>query len=177
MKRDRLERLEELERVLRGLLVVFFVLFSLPVFVSFLILIAAVLNSAHRSAATIFPLDSYWAHLLSIGFRTSPIPGVAFLVYCVVNRLRYRPLEHRLAFVAFSLLCLVVFVYAPSRQYSHNRANPVGLTQEKQKETVYAIPRSSDIIRVEGVPVAKPLSDQGDADPSPPKKVYAEFYP
>ena len=177
MKRDRLEHLEELERVLRGLLVIFFVLFALPVFVSFLILTAAVLNSAHRSAATIFPLDSYWAHLLSIGFRTSLIPGVAFLVYCVVNRLRYRPLEHRLAFVAFSVLCLVVFVYAPSREYSHNRANPVGLTQEEQKETVYAIPRSSDIIRVEGVPVAKPLSEQGDADRCPPKKVYAEFYP
>jgi hypothetical protein len=176
MKRDRLERLEELDRVLRGLLVVFFVLFALPVFVSFLILTAAVLNSAHRSAATIFPLDSRWAHLLSIGFRTSLIPGVAFLVYCVVNRLRYRPLEHRLAFVAFSLLCLVVFVYAPSRQYSHNKANPVGLTQEK-KETVYAIPRSSDIIRVDGVPVAKPLSEQGDADRSLPKTVYAEFYP
>lgn len=68
-----------------------------------------------------------------------------------------------------SLLCLVVFVCAPSRQYSRNRVDPVGLTQEKD------VPRASDIIRVEHVPVAKPLSKQGDSDRSAPKKVDAEM--
>jgi hypothetical protein len=52
MKRD---RLEELEKVLCGLFVVFLVPFSLLVFVGFLILAAAVLSSAHRFAAIIFP--------------------------------------------------------------------------------------------------------------------------
>ena len=64
MKRDRLERLEELEKVFCGLFVVFLVPFSLLVFVGFLILAAAVLSSAHRSAAIIFPLDSHWTILL-----------------------------------------------------------------------------------------------------------------
>lgn len=169
MKRDRSEHLDELEKVFRGLLLVFLVLFSLPVFVSFLILAAAVLTPAHTSTGTIFPLDSHCATLLSIWFRISLIPGVALLVYSVVNRLRHRPLEHRLAFVAFSLLCLVVFVCAPSRQYSRNRVDPVGLTQEKD------LPRGSDIIRVEHVPVAKPLSEQGDSDRSAPKKADAEL--
>ena len=169
MRRNQLEHLEDLEKVLRGLIVVFLVLFSLPVFVSFLTLVAAVLTSAHRSGATIFTLDSHWAILLSVGFRISLIPGVALLVYRVLNRLRHRPLEHRLAFVAFSLLCLVVFVYAPSQQYSRNGADPSGLTHKTQ--VVYAIPRDSDTSRVEDVPVAKPLSNQGDSDRSASGKV------
>ena len=88
-------------------------------------------------------------------------------VFCC-GSVGHRPLEHRLAFVAFSLLCLVVFVCA-SRQYPRNRINPVGLTEEKD------VPRASDIIRVEHVPVAKPLSRQGDSDRSAPKKVHAEM--
>src|SRR5271165_3719529 len=114
MKRDRSEHLDELEKVFRGLLLVFLVLFSLPVFVSFLILAAAVLTPAHTSTGTIFPLDSHCATLLSIWFRISLIPGVALLVYSVVNRLRHRPLGTPTGFrrifpLVFGCLCLRSF--------------------------------------------------------------------
>src|ERR1700739_4747932 len=111
MRRCRLETREDLEKVIRGLKFVSLVLFSLPVCVSLLILAAAVITSGHRPGVPIFPLNSQWASLLSGGFRISIIPGFAVLVYYVVNRLRYRPLEHRLAFVAFALMGLIIFVF------------------------------------------------------------------
>jgi hypothetical protein len=165
MRRSRLEPREDLEKVVRGLKFVSLVLFSLPVCVSLLILAAAVMTSGHRPAAPIFPLNSQWASLLSGGFRISIIPGFAVLVYYVVNRLRYRRLEHRLAFVAFSLMSLIIFVFAPSRSRSRDGVNPVTLALEKENVGVYSVPRDSDTIEVKKIPVATPLRQQ-DKDPS-----------
>ena len=56
--------------------------------------------------------------------------------------LRYRPLEHRLAFVAFSLMSLVIFVFAPSRSRSRDGVNPAAtLALEKENVGIYSIPR------------------------------------
>ena len=167
MRRSRLEPRADLEKVIRGLKFVSLVLFSLPLCVSLLILLAAVMTSGHRPGVPIFPLNSQWASLLSGGFRISIIPGFAVLVYYVVNRLRYRPLEHRLAFVAFSLMSLVIFVFAPSRSRSRDGVNPaVRLALEKENVGVYSVPQGSNTIEVKNIPVAAPLSRQEDRHPS-----------
>jgi hypothetical protein len=167
MRRSRSEPREDLEKVIRGLKFVSLVLFSLPLCVSVLILAAAVMTSGHRPGVPIFPLNSQWASLLSCGFRISIIPGFAVLVYCVVSRLRYRPLEHRLAFVAFSLMSLIIFVFAPSRSRSRDGVNPaVTLELEKENEGVYSVPGASDTIEIKNIPVATPLSRQAVKDPS-----------
>ena len=167
MRRSRLEPREELEKVIGGLKFVSLVLFSLPLCVSLLILAAAVMTSGHRPGVPIFPLNSQWASLLSGAFRISIIPGFALLVYCVVDRLRYRPLEHRLAFVAFSLMSLVIFVFAPSRSRSRDEVNPAAtLALEKENVGAHSIPRGSDTIGIRNIPVATPLSRQEDKDPS-----------
>jgi hypothetical protein len=89
------------------------------------------------------------------------------LVYYVVNRLRYLPLEHRLAFVAFALMGLIIFVFAPSRSRSRDGVNPaVTLALEKENVGVYPVPRGSNTIQVKNLPVAAPLSRQEDKDPS-----------
>ena len=167
MRRSRSDPREDLEKVIRGLKFVSLVLFSLPVCVGLLILAAAVMTSGHRPGVPIFPLNSQWASLLSGAFRISITPGFAVLVYLVVNRLRYRPLEHRLAFVAFSLVSLVIFVFAPSRSHSRDGVNPaVTLALEKQNVGVYQVPGGSNTIGVKNIPVAVPLSRQADKDPS-----------
>ena len=167
MRRSRLEPREDLEKVLRGLKFVSLVLFFLPLCVSLLILAAAVMTSGHRPGVPIFPLNSQWASLLSGGFRISIIPGFAVLVYCVVNRLRYRPLEHRLAFVAFSLMSLIIFVFAPSRSRSRDGVNPaVTLLLKRTYVGVFSVPGGSDTIEVKNIPVATPLSRQEEKDPS-----------
>ncbi len=167
MRRSRSEPGEDLEKVIRGLKFVSLVLFFLPLCVSLLILAAAVMTSGHRPGVPIFPLNSQWACLLSGGFRISIIPGFAVLVYCVVNRLRYRPLEHRLAFVAFSLMSLVIFVFAPSRSRSRDGVNPaVTLALEKESVGVDPVPRGSNTIQAKNIPVAAPMSRQEGKDPS-----------
>ena len=90
------------------------------------------------------------------------------LVYCVVNRLRHRPLEHRLAFVAFSLMSLVIFVFAPSRSRSRDEVNnpTATLAVEKENAAIYSVPRGSNTIEIKNIPVATPLSGQEDKDPS-----------
>jgi hypothetical protein len=167
MRRSRSEHCEDLEKVIRGLKFVSLVLFSLPLCVSLLILAAAVMTSVHRPGVPIFPLNSQWASLLSGGFRISIIPGFAVLVYYVVNRLQYRPLEHRLAFVAFSLMSLVIFVFAPSRSRSRDGVNPAAtLALEKENVGVRSVSRGSETIEVKNFPVATPLSRQEDKDRS-----------
>lgn len=151
------------------------VLFSLPICVGLLILAAAVMTSGHRPGVPIFPLNSPWASLLSGGFRIGIIPGFAVLVYYVENRLRYRPLEHRLAFVAFSLMILAIFVFAPSRSRSRDGVNPaVTLAVEERNVGVYSVPRGSDTIEVKNIPVATPPSRQEDKDPSIPQNAETE---
>ena len=72
MRRARLERREDPEKVLRGINVVFLVLFSLPVIESQQKAASAVLTSAHRSGVTIFPFGSALGHFAVQRFSNKP---------------------------------------------------------------------------------------------------------
>lgn len=87
--------------------------FALPVIVSGFILLAAVLNGGQGSLANVLLPDNYWRILLSFSFRISLIPGIAYLTYRGLSRLRDRRGEKRLLVVLASLMVLTVFVLMP----------------------------------------------------------------
>jgi hypothetical protein len=110
------DRRRELESVYCGVVFAFICAFALPVIVSGFILVAAVLNGSQGSLADILLPDSYWRILLSFSFRISLIPGIVYLTYRVVSRLRDRRGEKRLPVVLVSLMLLTVLVVMPPRR-------------------------------------------------------------
>jgi hypothetical protein len=97
MRRRRLEPREDLERVIGGLKFVLLVLFSLPVCVSLLILVAAVLTSGHRYAAPIFPLIRYGKFTLRrISNQYYSRIRIKTPLFCKMRRLNYNPLRGQL---------------------------------------------------------------------------------
>ena len=98
---------------------VFTCIFALPIIVSGFILMAAVLNGGQGSFASAFSPDSYWRILLSFSFRTSLIPGIAYLTYRGLNRLHDQHGEKRLIVILVSLMLLTTFVLASPTAAAH----------------------------------------------------------
>jgi hypothetical protein len=104
----------EPERIVRGVMLAILCVFALPVIVSALILMVAVLNAREGSLASVLFPGSYWPNLLSIAFRISLIPGVAYLTYRMLSGVRDRSGQKtsccRLSFPnAINCVCLHAF--------------------------------------------------------------------
>jgi hypothetical protein len=113
------DRRRELDNLFRGILFSLICIFILPVIFTVLILTAAILNLHQGSFASGLFADSYWRGLLSFTFRISLIPGIVYLTYLGLSRLRNRRGEKRLALVLVSLILFTVFIDMPPRQQSH----------------------------------------------------------
>jgi hypothetical protein len=110
------DRRLELESVFRGILFSFICIFTLPLIITVFILTAAILNLDQGSLAGGLFRNSYWKNLLSFAFRISLIPGIVYLTYLGLSRLRDRRREKRLALVLVSLILFTVFIAMPPRQ-------------------------------------------------------------
>ena len=115
MKKRLPDRRLELERVLLGILYSLICVFTPPVIVAVITLTAATLNLGHGHPASSPSLDDYWKNLLSFSFRISLIPGIVYLTYRGLNRLRERHGERRLALVLVSLMLFTVLIVMPPR--------------------------------------------------------------
>jgi hypothetical protein len=103
----------ELESVFRGILFSFICIFILPVIITAFILTAAILNLDQG-----FLASGLFRYILSFAFRISLIPGIVYLTYLGLSRLRDRSGEKRLALVLVSLILFTVFFAMPPRQQS-----------------------------------------------------------
>ena len=131
------DRLRELESICRGIIFVFTCIFALPIIVSGFILMAAVLNGGQGSFASAFSPDSYWRILLSFSFRTSLIPGIAYLTYRGLNRLHDQHGEKRLIVILVSLMLLTTFVLVPPRPQPRIALSGAALKPQQLRDAVY----------------------------------------
>jgi hypothetical protein len=116
---------------------VFTCIFALPIIVSGFILMAAVLNGGQGSFARAFSPDSYWRILLSFSFRTSLIPGIAYLTYRGLSRLHDQRGEKRLIVILVSLMLLTTFVLVPPRPQPRIALSGAALKPQQLRGTVY----------------------------------------
>lgn len=112
-------------------------IFTLPVIITFFILTAAILNLDQGSFASRLFLDSYWKNLLSFAFRISLIPGIIYLTYRGLSRLRDRRGEKRLTLILVSLILFTVFIAMPPRQRSRGALSVADSKPQSIREVIY----------------------------------------
>jgi hypothetical protein len=132
----------EFESVIRGISLVVIVVLALPIIVSSIALLAAVLNGQGGLEA-ILAANSGWIRLVSFVFCICTIPGISYLAYRGLRRLSQRHTEWRLFVVLASLTTVTVMLLTVPSSQQRNLWSAHPVTPQIVREAVYEIGRSS----------------------------------
>jgi hypothetical protein len=132
----------EFESIIRGISRVVFAVLALPIIVSSVALLAAILFGQGGLEAILAP-NSGWIRLVSFVFCICMIPGISYLAYRGLRRFSQWHTEWRLFMVLASLTTATIMLFAvPSSQQRYQwSAHPV--TPQVVREAVYKIGRPS----------------------------------
>ena len=152
MKKRLPDRRLELEKVLRGVAYCFICVFIPPIIVTVIILTGAMLNTGQGSLASVpFPED-FWKNLLSFSFRISLVPGIVYLTYRGLSRLRERRGEKRLALVLVSLMLFTVLVVMPPGQ-QHGTLSRIASKSQLLRAVYYKTDSRQPVVVNKEIPV------------------------